>query len=690
MKKGLFALVCLASFLAACGSKNKGPVTPPAPKIDSAAVGIDDTVRPGDDFFKFANGTWLKSTAIPDDRASWGVHAELGELTAKRTADLIQQAAKANAADGSDQRKVGDFFAAFMDEAAIETAGLKPIQPKLKALDKVNDAKSLSTALGASMRADVDILNATSLHTSNVFGLWVAQDLDEPTKYAPFVIQGGLGMPEREYYLSDDKRMTELQAKYKVLLAAVFKAAKITDPDGRATRVFELEKKIAATHGSLIDTQDVVKGNNHWARKDLDAKAPGLDWQAFLTAAKLDKEQTFVMWQPSAVTGISALVRSEPVGTWRDLLTAHTLLEFSAVLPKAFGDAAFEFYGKAMTGTPKQRDRWKRAVAATDNALGEVVGKLYVAQYFPPAEKTRAEEMVKNVVAAFGKRIENLNWMAAPTKKQALAKLAVLKVGVGYPDKWRDYSGLAIAKGDAVGNQDRAETFEYDRNVKKLGKPVDRGEWVMNAQLVNAVNLPAMNALNFPAAILQPPDFDRTKSDAANYGATGATIGHEICHSFDDSGAQFDATGKLADWWTKEDYGHFKSSSDKLALQYDAYMPFLDLHINGKQTSSENIADVAGLLAAYDAYKLASANSKDKDKLVNGLTGDQQFYLAFAQSWRSKAREEAMRQAVQTDGHAPAEYRADTVRNLDAWYLAFEVKPADKLYIIPTQRIRVY
>jgi predicted metalloendopeptidase len=598
------------------------------------------------------------------------------------------EAAKANAPAGSDARKVGDYYATFMDEPAIEAKGLEPIKPVLDAAAAIRDAEGLAKALGGTLRADVDVLNSTNFDTDNLFGLWVAQDLDDPTKYASFLLQGGLEMPDRDYYLSPDPHMADIRAKYQAHIAAVLKLANVPDAEAKAAAVFELEKKIAQVHATREETEDVLKGNNHWTQAELARRAPGLDWKAFLAAAHLDKQPVFVIWQPKAVTGIAALVKSEKLDTWKAFLTFHALEHYSMFLPKAFVDESFAFHGTTLAGVPQLRPRWKRAIDQTDAALGEVVGKLYVAKYFPPSEKARAEQMVKNVVAAFARRIDSLDWMAPKTKEQAKAKLAVLKVGVGYPDTWRDYSGLEVVRGDALGNVRRAELFELKRNLDKLGKPVDRGEWVMNPQLVNAVNLPAMNALNFPAAILQPPDFDPNRPVVMDYGSAGATIGHEICHSFDDQGALFDATGKLHNWWTPEDLAHFRASSAALVAQYDAYKPFPDMHVNGKQTSSENIADVAGLAAAYDAYRL-SLGGKEAPA-VQGMTGDQQFFLSFAQSWRFKIRDEAARQRLLTDAHAPAEYRADTVRNLDGWYTAYDVKPGQRLYLAPNARVRVY
>jgi predicted metalloendopeptidase len=431
-----------------------------------------------------------------------------------------------------------------------------------------------------------------------------------------------------------------------------------------------------------------VKGAQRWPRGAFDRSAPGMDWNEFFTAARLAKQPEFMVWHPRAITGISALVASQPLDDWKAYLTAHAIEHFAGVLPEAFGAERFAFHGTVLSGTPQRRDRAKRAVDNTSAALGEAVGRLYVERYFPPAAKTRAEAMVKNLMAAFGRRVDALTWMSPATKARAKAKLAVLKIGVGYPDKWTDYSALEIARGDAFGNLDRTERFEYDLALRKLGRPVDRGEWVLTPQTVNAVNLPVMNAMNFPAAILQPPYFDPDRPMAMDYGAIGAIIGHEISHSFDDQGAQFDAEGRLQNWWTDADRQHFEEASARLVKQYDAYKVFPDLSVNGKLTLSENIADVAGLAVAYDGYRISLGGQPAP--VVAGLSGDQQFFIAFAQAWRAKVREAALRQQVVTDGHAPDEFRADTVRNLDPWYAAFDVKPGQKLHLEPAERVRVW
>jgi predicted metalloendopeptidase len=680
------------------------PAASPAPAAPAPAnvgidlAGMDRTVAAGDDFFAHANRTWLKSTEIPSDRSSWGTGAVLAELTAKRTAELIAQAAS-SAAPGADARKVGDYYASFMDEAAIEARGLEPLRPILTRIAAINNRTALSAYLGSTLRADVDILNATKLDTDNFLGLWVAQDLSDPSRYSTFLIQGGLGLPDRQYYLDGAARMVDIRTRYQAHIGNVLEllgtpkarrpgATSAATPAARAAQIFALERQMAEAHVPRVVTFDVEKGNNHWKRAELIARARGVDWNAFLKAAGLERQKEFVVWQPSAVVGLARLVTSVPLTTWRDYLAYHAVLRRAGVLPRRVVEEVFAFHGKVIAGTPELRARWKRAVAATDDALGEAVGKLYVEKYFPAAEKTRAEAMVKNLLAAFGRRIDSLSWMSAATKARAKAKLAVLKVGVGYPDRWRDYSALQVVRGDAFGNQERASLFDYRRALARLGQPVDRGEWVMNPQLVNAVNLPAMNAMNFPAAILQPPFFDPSRPEVMDYGAIGAVIGHEISHSFDNEGALFDATGRLHNWWTEEDKAHFKDASARLVKQFDAYRPFPDAHVNGRLTLSENIADVAGLAAAYDAYRLSQGGKETPS--TGGLSGDQQFFVSFAQSWRNKLREAAARARLVTDGHAPAEYRADTVRNLDPWYAAFSVQPGQKLYLAPAERVRIW
>ena len=657
-------------------------------KSDVDLAGIDHSVKPGNDFYHYANGAWMKTAQIPADRSSFGPGTVLTEKNNAEVRDLIQDAAKGTPAHGSNAQKVGDYYASYMDEAGIEAKGLAPVKPELDAIAAVTDKAALSAYLGTTLRADVDALNSTNFYTDHIFGVWITQGFEDPDHNVPYLLQGGLGMPDRDYYLDTSPKMADLRVKYQAHIAHVLKLAGVAEADSKAEAIMALETKMAKAHTSRVDSEDVHKANNPWQRTDFAAKAPGLDWDAYFKAAGLGDQQTFIAWQPEAITGLSALVASEPVDTWKAYLTFHAVDHYAGVLPKAFVDERFAFYGTALSGTPQNQDRWKRAVNATSGALGEVVGQLYTDKYFPPESKARINTIVDGLLTAYHARISNLKWMAPATKQEALAKLKTLKVGVGYPDKWIDYSSLDIVRGDAYGNVRRAEMFNYQRNLAKLHGPVDRGEWAMVPQIVNAVNLPLANALNFPAGILQPPYFDPQADNAFNYGSIGATIGHEISHSFDDEGSQFDSRGRLRNWWTPADAAHFKAASEKLAKQYDAYCPFPDQCVNGHQVLSENIADVAGLSAAYDAYK-ASLHGK-KDMVKDGLTGDERFFLAFTQSWRQVEREAALRQQLKTDGHAPAEYRGDTVRNLDAWYPAFKVAPGEKLYLKPEDRVQVW
>ncbi|CAN7348309.1 M13 family metallopeptidase [Duganella sp. LjRoot269] len=639
-------------------------------------------VLPGDDFFDYVNGEWLNSVEIPADRSSWGVGAALVEDTNLRIVKLIEGlAAEPSSAEA---KKIADYYASFMDEAGIEAKGLAPLQPALAQIAAIGDKRALTKALGASLQADVDPLNATNFFTENLFGLWIAQGLKDSAHYTSYLLQGGLGMPDRAYYLDDTPSMKELRGKYLAHIAATFRLAGIADAEARAARVFELETKIAATHANREDSADVLKANNNWSAADFARKAPGMDWAAFFASAGLGGQKKFIVWHPTAIAGAARLVNSVPLETWKDFLAFHSINQVSAALPKALADQHFDFYGRALNGTPQQSLRWKRSLAAVNAAMPDALGKIYVAKYFPPESKQRLQQMVSNIVDAFHLRIDKLDWMAPATKKEAHAKLKTLYVGIGYPEKWASYEQLQVVPGDALGNLLRAERLHTQQQLAKLHQPVDRAEWCMPAQLVNAVNMPMQNAINFPAAILQPPYFDPSAGDAVNYGGIGATIGHEISHSFDDQGAQFDSKGRLRDWWTAADGKHFKQASAALAAQYSAYKPFPDLAINGQQTLSENLADLAGLSASYDAYHATLANKRVTPE------ADQQFFIGYAASWREKERDEALRRAILTDGHAPDKWRTATVRNLDAWYNAFNVQPGQTLYLAPKDRVRVW
>jgi predicted metalloendopeptidase len=678
----------------------------PGPSID--LVGMDQTVQPGDDFFSYANGGWIKANPIPEDRAAWGVDAVLADQARKHTVELIQGAASRAATDPA-ARRIADFYRAYTDEVGIEAKGTKPIEAELTAIAAIQDKRDLAAALGRTLRADVDALNSTNFYTTHLFGLWVAQGLDDPSKNLPYLLQGGLLMPDREYYLKDDAKSAEVRAAYRAYVERLFELVGASDPKARAARVVELETKIAKVSATRVQSAD-IREPRAWKRSELATKAPGLDWTQFLTAAQLDKQKRFFAWHPSAIAGIAKLVATEPLEHWKDLLTAHLVNESAPFLPKAFVEARFDFFGKTLVGTPKLAERWKRGTDLTSTVLGDDVGKLYVEQYFSAEAKAKVKEMVADIVAAFGKRIDRLSWMSPATKVHAKEKLKTLIVGVGYPDRWKDYADLTVDPTDALGNVVRSGAFEYRRALAKLGRPVDRDEWWMTPQTVNAVNLPLQNALNFPAAILQPPYFDLKGDPAANYGAIGSVIGHEISHSFDDSGAQFDARGRMFNWWRPADAKHFEEAGAALAAQFDAYEALPGLHVNGRQTLSENIADVAGLAAAYDAWKSRYGSAKGAAESAAApmapaaaasvgataaatavtFTGEQVFFIAFAQAWRETMRDSLLRMVVITDGHAPAHFRADTVRNLDAWYEAFGIKATDRLALTPEKRVRVW
>ncbi len=649
---------------------------------------MDKSVAPGDDFNAYANGGWIKATPIPADKSSYGIFAMLADETRKRLQSLLQESEKAGSAATGDSRKIGDFYSSFMDEAAIEAKGISPLKPQLDAIAAIADRHALARVLGSRLRADVDPLNDTNFETGNLFGVWVAQGLTDPSHNFPYLLQGGLGMPDRDYYLSKTAHMVELRKQYQAHIAAMFKLAGFADPSARAGRVFALETKMAQVHATRVESEDVHSRGRVEARASWPPRPPGSTGPRCSTQPACKDAPVFMIWHPKAIPGLSALAATEPLDAWKDWLAFHAIEQAAGFLPKAFVDERFSFYGKALSGTPELRPRWQRGMDSTSAALGEAVGKMYVERYFPAATKAKVQAMVGDLVKAFAKRIDALTWMSPATKAKAKQKLDTLKVGVGYPDRWLDYSGLEIVKGDALGNEQRAELFEYRRQLAKLHQPVDRGEWWMTPQTVNAVNLPLQNALNFPAAIIQPPYFDPQADAAHNYGSMGAIIGHEISHSFDDQGSQFDAEGRLANWWTKEDFDHFKAAGEALAAQFDAYKPFPDLAVNGHQTLSENIADVAGLLAAYDAYRLSLHGKPDAVK--DGFSGDQRFFISFGQSWRSKIRDAELRREIATDGHAPEQYRADAVRNLDPWYDAFSVHSPQKLYLAPPDRVHVW
>jgi putative endopeptidase len=684
--RGMLAAICTSLLLFVSNASTQSDAKPEGHGV--VLANMDRSVRPGDDFFLYSAGGWVKRTEIPADRGSFGPDAVLEDLTNKQTSELIDEAAKSGAPARSNRRKIADLYDSYMNEAAIESRGLAPLRPHFDAIAAIQNKEQLAYALGQTLRADVDALNDTNFHTHNLFGLWAAPAFHDPEHYTAYLMQGGLEMPDREYYLSDREEVRKIRTAYLAHVSATLKLAGFSDPDSRAKRVVDLEHAIAEKHASLEEDQDIHKADNAWSRADFPAKAPGLDWSEYFRGAGLSQQASFIVWQPGAFRGESALVVSTPLGTWKDWLAYHLIESMAGTLPKMMADEDFAFFSKTIAGVQQQQPRWQRGAQLVDTFLGYAVGQLYAEKYFPPESKARVQAMVANIIDAFRKRIDALSWMDPATKTEAKAKLTTIYVGVGYPDTWKDYSAYEVKRDDLFGNVWNGNLFEYRRSVARLGKSADRREWFMTPQTVNAMNLPLQNALEFPAAYLQPPYFEPQASDAFNYGSIGATIGHELSHTFDDEGSMFDAEGRVRNWWTAADLKHFTEASAKLAAQYDKYRPFPDLGVNGQQTMGENIADVAGLAAAYDAWR-ASLGGK-MPPTMNDLTGDQQFFLGYGQSWAFKERETQLRHQLLTDVHSPARYRADTVRNLDAWYAAFGVNPADKLYLAPPDRVTVW
>ena len=688
--KLLLVASAFAFSISACqqaGSGTEQGAAAQGTELGIVPASMDKSVVPGDDFFASANGTWAKNTEIPADRSSIGASYIADQERERQTKELIAGILKANPDANSNDGKIANYYNAYLNTDAIDKAGLTPAKADLDAIAGIADKKQLSAAIGGTVRADTDPINATNFQTQNLFGVFVTQGLSTPGETLPYLMQGGIGLPDREYYVSGDAKMLELSGKYKAYIQQILQLANYPDPQGSAQRIMDLETKIARAHATREESEDFKTGATIWTRSELEKKAPGIDWAALLGAAQLGSVQKFDAYHPNAIPKLAALVGSEPLQNWKDWLAFHTLNKQADVLPKPFRDASFAFNGTALAGTPQQRSREDLATNAVSAALQDAVGKAYVDKYFPASAKADVSRMSDEIKAAFVKRIQKIDWMAPSTKEEAIKKARTIVVGVGYPDSWRDYSSLTIGS-DAYANQKNVSLAEYRHQIAKIGKPLDRNEWWMPPQLVNAVNLPVQNALNFPAAILQKPYYDPKADAAYNYGGIGATIGHEISHSFDNLGAAFDSSGVMRNWWTPEDFKRFEQAGDALAAQYSAYEALPGLHLNGKLTLSENIADVAGLAAAYDAYK-ASLNGKEAP-VIDGYTGDQRFFIAFAQSWATKQREELLRRRVLTDGHSPGQFRALTVRNLDAWYPAFKVEQGQKLYLAPEKRVKVW
>jgi len=686
-------LIALAgsTILAGCATQAPPPPAPPpaevapvapeapapvAPKpqygtfgIDTA--GMDKSVAPGDDFFEYANGLWAKNTPIPPDKARYGMFNVLDDLSKERTRTIIEEQSK------DPNSKIGNVFASFMDEATIEAKGLTPFEPWLNEVRAIKSKKDLPK-----LYSDADRLGINT-----PFPMFVGQDRKASDQYALNVIQGGLGMPDRDYYLSSDPKLVETRAKYLQHLTNMLTLAGESNAAARAKAILAYETKIAKVHWPRADSRDANKTYNKMTLAEVRKAAPGFDFPQLLKDDGANVDYVIV-FQPSAFKGISALLGSTPLPVLRDQLLVRSLDSYSDYLPKKFDDENFAFYRTALSGVPEQEPRWKRAVNFTVGTLGDDVSKLYVAKYFPPETKAAADKLVHNLIDAMGRRIDGLDWMSADTKAKAHAKLAAFTPKIGYPSQWRDMSGLVIARDDLLGNAMRSNRFEFDYQLGKLGGAIRRWEWGMTPMEINAYSNSTMVEIVFPAAILQPPFFDPNADAAVNYGGIGAVIGHEMSHQFDDQGSKYDLHGNLIDWWTPADAKNFQARLDKYEAQINAYEPLPGMHVNGKLTMGENVADLAGLSVAHDAY-LASLNGAPPP-VIDGFTADQRFYLGWAQVWRCNDREAALRQQLLTNPHSPCRVRTDVVRNMDPWYSAFEVKPGQKLYLTPEQRVRIW
>ncbi len=651
-----------------------------APQFGSWGIdlqGMDKSVKPGDDFYKFVNGRWDANTEIPSDRSSWGGFAVLRDLSDTRTRQIIEDSAKLNAAPGTVAQKVGDFYASFMNEAAIEARGMEPVKPMLAKIDALQTRDDLAKTLGENSKLSI----------ASPIEIGVELDLKDNSKYGVYTGQGGLGMPNRDYYLVDNDRFKATRVKYKAFIADTLKLAGMTNVDARAEAIYALEEKIAKGHWTSAESRQIDKLYNPVSIAALDKEYPGFAWGLYLQTVGLAGQPQVIVTQPSAVKSALGLLANEPMDVWKDYLRFHTVKAAAPMLSKAFVDLNFGWV-QTLTGTPKLKDRWKRGVDLVNGTLGEAVGEIYVARYFPPEAKAKADELVRNLVKAMDARLAKLEWMAPETREKARVKLAAFRPKIGYPDKWRDYSALSVDRNDLWGNVLRATEFEYQRQIGKLGKPVDRNEWFMTPQTVNAYANPLMNEIVFPAAILQPPFFDSKADDAVNYGGIGAVIGHEISHHFDDQGRKFDMNGNLADWWTKEDVTRFDALAKRVVDQYGAYEPLPGKKVNGDLTLGENIADLAGVTIAYDAYKMSLGGKAAKK--IDGYTGDQRFFLGFGQVWRNKYREPVLLQQLTTDPHTPGHFRPYVVRNIDAWYSSFGVKSGEKFYLKPEDRAHIW
>jgi len=682
------ALVTVITLAAALSSS---PMSPSARHAASEAGGKPPTPggaaqasdAPGDDFFAYANRDWLKSTALPAGKERWGAREELQELTRRRIAALLDEARHAPA--GSSARKVADFQSAYENEAAIEARGLASLVPLLERVDEVSDKTKLTRLLARGVRADVDPMGLGVYESSGVLGLSVEQSIHGEKTNTAFLVQGGLGLPDREDYLSTEPGKAELRARYGGYIRKMLGLAGLASAESRGSAVLALETAIAQSHGTTEASANDHNADNLWPRSEFARRAPGMDWTVFFDAAGLAGEAEIVVWQPSAVTGLAELVASQPLEVWKDYLRFHAIHDYADALPIAFAGEAQAL--RAATGRPSI-SRAERALVATQAAMKSALGRMYAERYFPAEQKARVERIGENVRAALVQRVESATWMSPATKASALEKLRTVYVGIGYPDQWEDDASLAVDPADPLGNLRRVSERDYRAAVARLGRPVNLKYWYIAPQMVGAVLVFQQNSYVMAAALLEPPKYDHASSDAAAYGSVGALIGHDLTHYIDVLGADYDTDHRMRHWWTPDDMRRFQALAKPLADQFAGYQPLPGLSVNGVKTLTENIADLGGLAAAFDAYRQTLGSRVTEADYLKEQ--DREFFVAYAQTQRRKISEAALRTYVTTDGHAPENYRADTVRNLEAWYAAFEVRPGQALYLEPSARVRVW
>ncbi|WP_043317721.1 M13 family metallopeptidase [Microbulbifer sp. HZ11] len=643
--------------------------------IDLSAM--DTSVRPQDDFYSYVNGNWIKNTEIPADKSRWGGFSILRDKATEEVKALIMEAGEH--ANSAAAKQIGDLYNSYMNEELIEEKGLKAIEGELAKVDAIQSHKDLGDFFAY----------ADTVGYSTPFSAGIWQDLKEVENYITVIWQGGLGLPDRDYYFDDSEKGQKLQQAYRDYLIKMQKIAGLDNPEENAESIFQLEKNLAEHHRTRVENRDPDKYYNKLSVAELQALLPAIDLESYLSKAHLEKAESFMVGQPDYLEAANQVIADTDLATWKRYLKLKVLSAAAPYLHREIAQTDFDFYSTTIRGVQQMEPRWKRAVQFVNGSVGELVGQRYVEKYFPPEAKARMVKLVDNLKAAYKESIESLTWMSEETKKEALTKLANFTTKIGYPDKWRDYSALQVDADDLVGNAIAATLFETMHERDKLGKPLDRGEWGMSPQTVNAYYNPAMNEIVFPAAILQPPFFNMNADDAVNYGGIGGVIGHEIGHGFDDKGSKFDGRGYLNNWWTDSDLKNFEHLTGKLVAQYNGFEPLEGEHVNGELTLGENIGDLSGLGIAYKAYKM-SLDGKEAP-VIDGFTGDQRVFLGWAQVWRSKMRDEALSERLKTDPHSPAEYRVQGVLpNIEAFYSAFDVKEGDGMYLPEEERVVIW